>query len=133
MSKGKYHEWRTEDGLILIAGWVRSGLRYDQIAKNMGISECTLYDWQNRFPEIANALKKTREIVDFEVENALYENAMAGNVTAQIFWLKNRLRKRWMDKPVDDGGGATIKVVFDVDEEEQPNGSDRDTPSTTEP
>lgn len=133
MAKGKYHDWRTEDGLILIAGWVRSGLRYDQIAKNMGISEGTLYEWQNRFPEIAQALKKTREIVDFEVENALYENAMSGNVTAQIFWLKNRMRKRWMDKPVDDGGGATIKVVFDVDEEEQPNGSDRDTPSTAEP
>ena len=31
------------------------------------------------------------------VENSLYQNAIAGNVTAEIFWLKNRRPDRWRD------------------------------------
>ena len=38
------------------------------------------------------------EVVDFEVENALLKNALDGNVTAQIFWLKNRKKNQWREK-----------------------------------
>jgi hypothetical protein len=30
-------------------------------------------------------------------EESLYRNALAGNTTAQIFWLKNRRPDRWRD------------------------------------
>ena len=36
--------------------------------------------------------------MDYEVENALLKNALDGNVTAQIFWLKNRKKNEWRDK-----------------------------------
>lgn len=32
--------------------------------------------------------KKGKEVIDYEVENALQNSALTGNTTAQIFWLK---------------------------------------------
>lgn len=98
MAKGKYEYWRTTDGLILLQGWARDGLIDEQIAHNMGIRRTTLYDWKNKYPDINDALKKGKEIVDYEVENALLKRAKQGDVTAQIFWLKNRRPEKWRDK-----------------------------------
>lgn len=98
MAKGKYEYWRTTDGLILLQGWARDGLIDEQIAHNMGIRRTTLYDWKNKYPDISDALKKGKEIVDYEVENALLKRAKQGDVTAQIFWLKNRRPEKWRDK-----------------------------------
>ena len=55
--------------------------------------------------EISEALKKGKDVVDFEVEKALLKKAMAGDVTAAIFWLKNRKSSKWRDKPSETGGG----------------------------
>ena len=38
-----------------------------------------------------------KEVTDQQVENALYKSAVSGNVTAMIFWLKNRKPKMWCD------------------------------------
>lgn len=101
MAKGKYQKWLEPDGLILLEGWARNGLTEEQIAHNMGISRSTLNEWKKAHPVIADTLKRTKDVVDLEVENALYQAAMSGNVTAQIFWLKNRRRHAWKDKPED--------------------------------
>lgn len=98
MAKGKYEYWRTTDGLILLQGWARDGLKDEQIAHNCGITVKTLYEWKNRYSDICDALKKGKEIVDYEVENALLKRAKQGDVTAQIFWLKNRRPEKWRDK-----------------------------------
>ena len=94
----KIDEWLEPDKLILLEGWARDGLTYEQISNNIGIDTSTLWDWRKKEPNISNALKKGREVVDFEVENALLKNAMEGNVTAQIFWLKNRKKEQWREK-----------------------------------
>lgn len=75
MAKGKYQEWLTEDGLLLLEGWARDGLTDEQIANNIGIRAGTLYEWQNKYPEISEALKKGKAPVDYEVENALLNKA----------------------------------------------------------
>jgi transposase-like protein len=127
--KGKYEEWLEPDNLILLQGWRRDGLRYDQIAANIGINEATLYDWINKYDEISKALKKGEEVCIYEVENALYKAAIGydvteterietefpdGSVTTQkkakkrhippsigaiCFILKNRRSNKWQDKP----------------------------------
>lgn len=99
MAKGKYEYWRTADGLILLEGWARDGLTDEQIAEKMRIGMTTYYRWQTNYREIREALKKGKEVVDYEVENALLEECKSGNVTAQIFWLKNRRPDKWRDKP----------------------------------
>lgn len=106
-------EWLQEDKLILLEGWARDGLTYEQIAKNMGIGLTTLKEWRQKEPTISATLKKGREVVDFEVENALLKNALEGNVTAQIFWLKNRKKLQWRDKVEDF---TTANELTKVDE-----------------
>ena len=98
MAKGKYKEWLEPDGLLLLEGWARDGLTDEQIAHNMGIGARTLYEWKNEYPQIAQTLKKTKEVVDRAVENALYKKAIEGDTTAMIFWLKNRRPLDWRDK-----------------------------------
>ena len=68
--------WNNEDGLLRIAGWARDGLSNEQIAKNMGINVSTLYDWQKKYGEFAEALKKSKEIADRQVENALFKSCL---------------------------------------------------------
>lgn len=101
MARGKFEYWRTADGRTLLEGWARDGLTDEQLAKNIGISAKTLYEWKNRFCEIREALKKGKEVVDYEVENALLDKALGGDTTAQIFWLKNRRPDKWRDKPLE--------------------------------
>jgi len=117
--RGKYHEWITEEGLTKIEGWARDGLSDKQIAHNIGITEQTLNVWKKKYPSLFEALKKGKEVVDRQVENALLKNALGfhyteqtvtnlGDVvdvekyekpstTAQIFWLRNRT-ERWANK-----------------------------------
>lgn len=94
----KIDEWLTDDKLILLQGWARDGLTNEQIANNIGINVKTLYEWKNKHSNICNALKDGRDVVDYQVENALLLNALSGNVTAQIFWLKNRKKNEWREK-----------------------------------
>lgn len=88
--------------MTLLEGWARDGLTDEQIAYNAGITTSTLYAWKSKYSEISEALKKGKEVVDFEVENALLQTALSGNVTAQIFWLKNRRPDQWRDKPIEN-------------------------------
>ncbi len=79
MAKSKVEYWLTKEGLTLLEGWARDGLTDEQIAKNIGINRTTLYDWKKKRISIADALKKGKEIVDFEVENALFKKAIGYN------------------------------------------------------
>lgn len=94
----KIKDWLEPDKLVLLEGWARDGLTNEQIANNIGINVKTLYEWKNKESNISNALKKGKEVIDFEVENALLKSALEGNVTAQIFWLKNRKKEQWRER-----------------------------------
>ena len=122
MATGKYAQWLTPESLLKLEAWARDGLTDEQLAQKMGISTSTLYEWKNRYPELSEALKRGKEVVDIMVENALLKRALGysyvevttkesdtGNevkrvvkevlpdVTAQIFWLKNRRPDIWRD------------------------------------
>ena len=45
----------------------------------------------------AGAVDDARAIADDKVGSALHNNAVEGNVWAQIFWLKNLRRSEWSD------------------------------------
>ena len=101
MAKGKYKEGLDPDNLKLLEGWARDGLTDEDIARNMRIAVSTLYDWKNKYSEISEALKKGKEVVDYQVENAMLKSALEGNTVAQIFWLKNRRPDKWRDNRND--------------------------------
>ena len=121
----KIDEWLEQDKLILLEGWARDGLTYEQIAHNMGIDTSTLWDWRKDNATISNAIKKGREVVDYEVENALLKSALEGNTTAQIFWLKNRRKEQWREKVEIEKGGAIqkISIVNDLPKDEEDGNS----------
>lgn len=81
--------------------WARDGLTDEQISEKMQITVSTFYEWKKKYSEISEALKRGKEVVDVEVENALYKLALQGNITAIIFWLKNRRPNAWRDKPAE--------------------------------
>ena len=140
MAKGKYEYWLTPEGLLKLEGWARDGLTDEQITKNMGITRETLSQWRKKYPDISDTLKRGKEVVDRQVENALlkraigyeyeevsekYESGMmtekkitkkqvVPDVTAQIFWLKNRRPDKWKDKQdVEVSGLAEEKTKLD--------------------
>ena len=80
-AKGKSAEWLTPEGLLKIEGWARDGLTYEQISRNMGIGTTTLYRWKDEFEEIRETLKRGKEVVDREVENALLKRALGYEYT----------------------------------------------------
>ena len=140
MAKGKYQQWIEPEGLTLLEGWARDGLTDEQIAGNIGINTSTLYDWKNKFPKISEALKKGKEVVDIQVENALLKRALGyefqetrveksdkdgtkiiqilkhipADTTAQIFWLKNRRPDKWRDKPEIPGDSDMLKKAKEL-------------------
>ena len=75
-ARGKYAAWLTDEGLIKIEGWARDGLTDEQIAHNVGVNVRTIYDWQNKYPQISHALKRGKEVIDRQVENALLKRAL---------------------------------------------------------
>lgn len=76
MAKGKYEYWLSPEGLLKLEGWARDGLTDEQIAVNMNIDTATLYRWKKKYCEICESLKKGKEIVDIQVENALLKRAL---------------------------------------------------------
>lgn len=118
-------EWLTEDRLMLLECWARDGYTYADVAQRIGISNAQLTKWRNAYPEFRDALKKGREIVDYQVENALLKSALgyktkevtiitvlkngkmvettkqtvtkeiAPNISACQTWLYNRLPDKW--------------------------------------
>ena len=161
--KGLFEEWLTEDALKRVEGWARDGLTDQQIFHNMGIGCRTFYEWQEKFPQFAQAIKKGKAPVDFEVENALLKRALGydieeiitdieeipikvkgkdgeaetgiktkkhirkvkrhvpADVTAQIFWLKNRRPGRWRDKieTAPEQGSELLQSLFDLERRSQ--------------
>lgn len=136
MAKGKYEYWLTPEGLLKIEGWARDGLTDEQISEKMGINRRTLTDWKNKYDPISLTLKRGKEVVDRQVENALLRRALGyeyeevkekfegeeltertvtkkevvPDVTAQIFWLKNRKPDKWRDKPDYEDTSAIDKL-----------------------
>lgn len=74
------------------------GATSKQLADFFGVSIATIYNWRSRYPEFLEALKVAKDAADSLVERSLYEKALAGDTTAQIFWLKNRKRAEWRDR-----------------------------------
>ena len=124
MARPNIYEQKIKDKLAAVQGWARNGLTCEQMANNLGVSLTTFYKYQALETEFANAIKKGKEVVDFEVENALLKRALGysyvevkeeieyGVVTkrtktvkqvppdvgAAAFWLKNRKPTEWRDR-----------------------------------
>lgn len=140
IAKSKY-ETDVKPRLVEIEAWKRDGLTDEQICKNLGIVKDTFYKYKEKYTDFSDALKKGKEVADIEVENALFKRAigykykevikevkeidgkkstyvkevikeMAGDVAAQIFWLKNRKSSKWKDKQDIDIEDNNVSITI---------------------
>lgn len=117
----KYDYWLSEEGLTKIDGWARDGCTDDEIAKHCNVAPRTFANWKAKYPQLAAILRQGKEYADRRVERSLYQRALGcrveevvyngdgdivkrivkdvpPDVTAIIFWLKNRKPEEWRDK-----------------------------------
>ena len=76
MAKSKWPDVQDKLQSGLVEAWARDGLTDEQIAYNLGIAVSTLYVYKEQHEEFSEALKRGKEVVDYEVENALLKLAL---------------------------------------------------------
>lgn len=98
-----------------------------ELANFFKVTETTINNWKIDYPKFFESLKEGKEEADAKVAKSLYNRALGyshedekifnddgkalivpttkhypPDVTAAIFWLKNRQPKIWRDKPQED-------------------------------
>lgn len=101
----------------------KKGFTDKDLANFFDVQEQTINNWKKDHPEFLESLKEGKRHSDDLVEDSLYRRALgykyeelktetskdgtketvtikqlAGDTTAQIFWLKNRRPEKWRDK-----------------------------------
>jgi hypothetical protein len=125
-----------------LMGWMLAirGKTNKEIAAGLRISTGTLFSWTKLHEDFLSAIKSGKDVADAGVEQALYKRALgydydftetthdpekgdtikngkkhvAGDVTAQIFWLCNRRKEDWKNvNKLEHSGpnGAPIQVL----------------------
>lgn len=112
----------------------RLGSTDKDMADFFGVSETTFNNWKNDYPEFLESIKKGKEFSDAEVADRLFKRATGyehpedkiflhegepvvvptvkhypPDPISAIFWLKNRQRKRWRDKPLETEADEKLK------------------------
>lgn len=138
-------QWTSEKGLKRVSAWVADGVTLNELAVKMGMDRSYLTKLRHRYPALEEAISTEREIVDHEIENAMFKSAtgymvtekrttvivdsdgkksqkietydkhVPANSVAQIFWLKNRKPKYWKDKQETELSGG-VGLVQIVDD-----------------
>jgi len=87
------------------------------VARFFKMSRQTLYKYINDHVTVQAALEESREKMIDNVESALYQQALAGNTTAMIFFLKTQGKKRgYVERQeVTGADGQAIIVRWDDD------------------
>ena len=125
LTMGRSPKYYADVHPIWASSLAMDGYTDKEIAQKMGISKSTLNNWKKIYPEFMDSLKKGKEPADAEVEQSLFKAAkgyeieekkvvidqeskkairiettvrhVPPNVTAAIFWLKNRRPDKWRD------------------------------------
>lgn len=115
------------------------GATNSELAEAFGVPLATLATWIKNNTDFTSAIKKGREAADTKIAKSIYRQALGykrkgeklfvidgvvvhepvieyhpPNVTAAIFWLKNRRPDKWREKK-DEGHARTGDVYIDAD------------------
>jgi hypothetical protein len=140
---------------VVSAAIAGSSVTDAEIAELFGVNEQTVKNWYEKYPDFIASVKKAKAISDDKVERSLFERATgysvpdvhisqfegtavvtpiikhyAPDVTACIFWLKNRRPGQWRDKQdIEHSGNLNVTVIDYKDAQStgfNPDGSKRD-------
>lgn len=125
--KCRRNQWDVlgmKDRMPWVEQKVLEGASNKDLARIIGVSERMIYTWKDEHPQFAQVLKRSKDVVDGEVANALlkralgydikerrkesgvrsgqevdveveYEKELPPDVKAAIFWLTNRQPEKW--------------------------------------
>jgi len=88
---------------------LKAGSSISQACKAAQVDRTTVWLWRKKSKKFNNKVLAILDSRTQVVEDALYKNALNGNIVAQIFWLKNRAPDRWKDK-YDQNIAGDIKI-----------------------
>jgi len=135
----------SQEVVDILIKHIRGGSTITSACDAVGISKVTFYEWMKTKPNFSNAIKKAQSIPNKKVEKALYKSAIGylttvakyqtkgsngkpqtktikkkilPNITAMIFWLKNKLPDEWKDKQDIEHSGSVI--TYEISEEFMP-------------
>jgi transposase len=74
LAKSKWESVKAK--LYLVEKWARDGISEEKIAKTLGIAVSTLEVYKKEYPELSKSLKKGKESLITELENALIKKAL---------------------------------------------------------
>jgi hypothetical protein len=89
---------RIDIDLEQVENLASRGLGTTQIARALGVSWSTIDRNRKRSEEFEETIKRGKAKGLAQVTNSLFTSATDGNVTAQIFYLKNQDAKTWKDR-----------------------------------
>lgn len=96
---------QKEDFLESLTG----GVSISDACKAVNLSRDTIWRWRKKYIGFDNKILSIIDSRTQTVEDALYASALKGNVTAQIFWLKNRAKDRWSDRTTHE---VSLELTF---------------------
>lgn len=124
-----------------IAVLYAKGLTDKQVAKEVGISERTINYWKKTNPEFLQTLNEAKDVADDMIEASLFNRAIGythpeekvflylgkpvkvktfkhypPDVTAQIFWLKNRRPNEWRENQNQYEYGTQVEGIVSFKE-----------------
>lgn len=135
---------KYNDSFVAVAETVckLGGTNYD-VADSLKVNVATVNRWMNKYPEFCDAIKVAKKEADKRVELSLYTRAVGfdhetvkvmqyqgqpviipytekvlPDVTAGIFWLKNRDPENWRNNPEPNADEAPkeLNISFEVRE-----------------
>lgn len=82
------------------------------LARFFGVTPRTIITWRKAHPEFHEACEDGKARADALVARSLYNNALSGDTTACIFWLKNRQKHAWRDRhEIDHSGKVAVDPI----------------------
>jgi hypothetical protein len=92
------------------------------VAKSFNVSRTTVYNFMEKHPDVKDVLSDEREKMLDNVESSLYNQALEGNTTAMIFFLKTQGKGRGYVERQEIAGTKddplTLRVVFESESKE---------------
>ena len=115
MSKPVYDEMTLDNLLDAIEKY--SG-NLSAVARAFQMSRTTIYKYVDKWKTAQDALSEARETMIDNVESSLYKQALDGNITAQIFFLKTQGKSRgYVERQEQQQvGDMNVRVSYDRSE-----------------
>jgi len=98
----------TAEILRKVEALASQGLTMIQIGDVLGVSDRTIYRSKKNNSQFSQSIKEGQAKGVATISNALFSSAKSGNITAQIFYLKNRAAAEWHDRKEIEHSGEIL-------------------------